>query len=104
MNVRRALRTRNSMSDKIARLEGYKPHLAGPAVCLQCKKEWTVVAPVGISEGFECPECGTFKGVLQGLVNLEDRAHWRCNCGNFLFSIAEDKCIYCIKCGTVQKF
>lgn len=88
----------------IVNLQDYKPHLSGEAMCLQCEKKWMAVTPTGTVEGLECPECHAFKGVLLGLCNVENDYHWRCNCGCFIFSITENKGIYCLKCGTVQEF
>jgi Zn finger protein HypA/HybF involved in hydrogenase expression len=36
----------------------------GEAVCLDCRKTWVQVAPVGMTV-FECPDCKTERGVWQ---------------------------------------
>lgn len=59
-----------------------KPHLYGTAICLHCNHTWEAVAPIGATE-YECPECGLFKGVPQGLCISEVIAQCNCGCQHF---------------------
>jgi len=75
-----------------------KPHLAGKAICLQCKHEWAQVAPHG-TLGFECPECACAKGVFQGLVTPD--SVWKCECGNHVHALTPEGA-QCLMCGEMQ--
>ncbi len=70
-------------------------HLSGAAHCLQCKHEWTAVAPVGTVE-LECPACHTMKGLFRHAC--EPTAAWTCGCGCYIFMISP-KGIICWNCG-----
>lgn len=89
---------------EIAELDAYRPHNTGQAKCLCCGNTWVAVAPTGQIDGLECQKCGTFKGVLLGLCNIENEDHWQCNCGCFVFAVAKASGIYCINCGVIQSF
>lgn len=71
------------------------PHLSGNALCLTCGHKWVAVAPIGTTE-FECPECGTFKGVTCGLTCPDTILE--CECGNQHFYIDPDSPL-CSRCG-----
>ena len=73
-----------------------EPYGEGPAKCLACKHEWEAVAPLG-QVHLECPACSTHLGVWRHPFVREEE-HWRCRCGNELFSITRN-CIYCPACG-----
>lgn len=85
---------------EVVSLDERRPHLAGPAKCLECKHEWTAVTPVGTAN-LECPSCNLPKGVLVGLVGPSDGVVWTCNCGCDLFYI-ERKGVCCLRCGAAQ--
>lgn len=74
-----------------------EPHLSGPAMCLCCRHKWRAVAPVGTTE-FECPSCGTHKGVFETTV-VVGKMVFECNCGCDLFRISPDG-PYCVNCAT----
>ena len=79
------------------------PHITGPARCLACRHEWTVVAPIGTTE-FECPSCGTERGVMRYHIAAEDgQKVFRCTpCGSeHFFFVAKEKRtqILCVGCG-----
>jgi hypothetical protein len=86
----------------VVSIEEARPHLVGPAFCLECRHRWVAVAPVG-STVLECPACGCFKG---GRLAMVQRAgpHWVCNCENALFFIRQGGDIYCANCGADQVF
>jgi predicted RNA-binding Zn-ribbon protein involved in translation (DUF1610 family) len=73
-----------------------RPHLAGPALCLECRHEWVAVAPLGMTV-MDCPSCGARKGARLAMVQKEG-PHWECACGNGLFFIREGG-TYCPNCG-----
>lgn len=81
--------------------EDNSPHLSGNAVCLACKHEWVAVAPVG-TIWFECPSCGTERGVMKGPCMHVGESHWTCKCGNILFHITKNA-VYCPLCGKPQE-
>ena len=86
---------------KITSIESKRPHLAGEAICLQCRHKWTAVCPVGVAE-MECPECGLFRGVY--VYNcVPEQEVWSCKCGNYHFAITQ-KNIVCVYCGISQTF
>jgi len=87
-------------SGKVVNLDDYRPHLSGAAICLACKYEWWVVAPVG-TVFFECPRCECFKGTFQNPVE-RDCPHWQCECGNSLFYVTEWG-YYCPMCGKTHE-
>lgn len=76
--------------------EERKPHMTGPARCLDCKHEWVAVAPVG-TIWMECPKCSLIRGRFVNQVE-RDGDHWVCNCGNDLFYVTSDGA-YCPNCG-----
>lgn len=90
--------------DKVIDLEAIKearaPHLEGKARCLDCKHEWTAVAPAG-TEWLECPECHGKKGRFIYHFEPEPFVQWQCNCGNDLFYVTPDGC-FCPNCGEWQ--
>lgn len=80
--------------------EKVDPCLEGIAVCLDCKKEWTAIAPIG-TIWLECPKCGLKRGRYK-FPTQRDGEEWKCNCGNDLFHIKPDG-IYCPNCGAWQE-
>ena len=98
MARRRALG--DKVSDNVVSIQEYRPHLAGPARCLQCRHEWVAVAPVGVYAGLECPECHFAKGAMCGFVNLASGiAVFRCDCGCDIFKIYMNGGPLCLNCG-----
>ena len=77
------------------------PHTSGPCKCLGCGHTWEGVVPCGTSV-FDCPQCGTGKGVRAGLVFIE-QPHWKCYiCPDeqqAFFHLVPDG-PYCPVCGT----
>jgi hypothetical protein len=73
-----------------------EPHVTGLAVCLNCKAEWSAVAPVGTFT-FTCPECNTDHGVLKGTV-LYGEEVFTCRCGCDLLRASRNN-LYCAHCG-----
>ena len=80
--------------------EARTPHLRGRARCLGCQHEWEAVAPVGTTNGLDCPACGLAKGVYVSLVT--PKTVWQCNCGNDLFWVLPCG-IMCPMCGVEQE-
>lgn len=70
------------------------PHLAGTIVCLGCKHEWEGVAPVG-GTVFECPECGTFRSVMKGVIEPEVVFVCVCGCHHYTLGIDAPVCLHC---------
>lgn len=78
-------------------------HGAGQAFCIQCKHEWTAVAPTGTVD-LECPKCHTHKGKWKFEFAPADGTMVReCNCGNQLFYLTPDGHM-CANCGTYQSY
>lgn len=48
----------------------------------------------------ECPACGLFKGVLEGLMEPGQGTRFVCQCGSDLFYILPDGC-QCLMCGVM---
>jgi hypothetical protein len=90
------------MGDVIAFRGKSEPHLRGPARCMRCDHRWEAVSPEGVISSFECPECGLFTGVFEGVTEPEHGTRWVCNCGSDLFYILPDYC-QCLMCGVVAK-
>ena len=88
---------------EITNIFANKPHIQGPAKCLECGHKWHVVAPEGDAT-FECPECGTYKGVLIGVISPDENTEiWVCNCGCDFFNVLNDG-FMCVRCGKKQCF
>lgn len=89
--------------DEARRLKEEKaqPHIQGPALCLACKHEYHVVAPVGIDVSkMECPACGAMRGTFATHIENSGQ-HWACDCGNHLFAITAEG-VYCPCCSKWQ--
>lgn len=86
---------------RAVRAEDQTPHLSGPAICLDCRREWIAVAPVGTT-WLQCPSCGLEKGRLRGAL-YEQGTHWHCDCGNELFACSQRHGWYCVSCGAAQR-
>ena len=72
-------------------------HLAGQAICLQCRHEWAAIAPLGAEE-LECPKCKMMKGVFANIIRPE--AYVACpQCDNGHFYLTPDKAMLCTRCG-----
>lgn len=70
----------------------------GELRCLECGCEWYEERKDrNIAEWLECPSCGLHKGRPK-YVYEHPGAHWRCACGNELFSLTPDGA-YCPHCG-----
>jgi len=82
--------------DLAARKLAKSPHRSGPARCLNCKHTWVAVAPVATWQ-LECPQCGTFQGLFDGLSSTEGD-QFLCNCGELVFFI-DRRGPYCCHCG-----
>jgi predicted RNA-binding Zn-ribbon protein involved in translation (DUF1610 family) len=75
--------------------------LVGPALCLGCGHEWVQVSSLGVV-AFDCPECGTEKGVFAGL-NRRGEDAWMCHCGGFAMYVTASG-VHCLRCGVTQVF
>lgn len=73
--------------------------LHGKARCLDCKREWEAVMPLG-TLWLECPSCFLVRGRMIYDVQ-RDGSEWYCNCGNDLFR-ATPNGFYCPNCGEWQ--
>jgi hypothetical protein len=67
----------------------------GPVRCRGCGCKWIGGSDAGVIN-FECPACGTFKGVRDSLITPEER--YVCPCGSDVFSFSR-KNVYCANCG-----
>ena len=47
---------------EVTSLDERRPHYAGQCSCLNCKHEWTGIAPL-VAKVLECPSCGMMRGV-----------------------------------------
>lgn len=55
---------------EIVSLTKFRPHKAGPVVCLSCGDNWWVIRPVGTA-ALECPNCGSMTGYdLAGMLKI----------------------------------
>lgn len=88
--------------DKVVDIRSKQPHMTGPAVCLNCKKEWIAVAETG-TISLECPDCHTSRGVWRGIALPKHGEIWECNCGGTHFFLASDY-FHCCHCGLAQEF
>lgn len=77
-----------------------RPHISGPAVCLQCGYTWSAVALVGTTE-LQCPECKAFKGAFEGFT-IPEKVRI-CECGNEHFYL-EPEGAMCALCGEFTKY
>lgn len=77
--------------------EERQAHLSGECKCMNCQHEWAGCMPVGVVDGLECPECGSFKGVSKYQC-IRAGAHWQCGCGNEFFCLTPAG-LYCPNCG-----
>lgn len=85
---------------EVTSLNDYRPHTFGDIICLACKHNWQGVTPVG-KEGFECHNCGLFRGVRAGLSGPpEGSIALVCNqCQNTYWWVLPH-CLMCANCGT----
>lgn len=47
------------MTNKVVRLDDYRPHLTTLLVCLECKTPWLAIHP-NTAKRLECPVCNTY--------------------------------------------
>ena len=87
------------MTNNIVDLDLYRPGIRGNALCLQCDNRWSAFAPLGTVE-LECSQCGTWKGVFEGMTAPD--TVWECSCGNQHFYISDTGAM-CAKCGLHQE-
>lgn len=81
---------------EVTRLDDYRPHCRGPAICTACEHEWyAVIIAESHLETMECPSCRKFFGVMRGVQVPETM--WRCKCESNLFYLTPDghKCRNC---------
>ena len=81
---------------RVVSIADARPHLAGPARCLDCGHEWMAVAPLGMTV-LDCPKCRAQKGGRFAMVQ-KDGDHWHCGCGNPFYLIRGNGA-YCPNCG-----
>lgn len=81
------------------------PHLAGEALCIGCRHEWSAVAPVGTWQ-LECPSCSTWKGVFRYPVGADvGDGVFTCHCGCEALTAYMRHGLFrlkCMSCGTEQ--
>lgn len=91
-------------NEKIVELNNYRPHTAGPMLCLGCKHKWVGVMLVG-EEVVDCPNCKTSKGVRAGAVNDDGFVMACIKCDNaFIQLVLRGDCehvdyVLCPACG-----
>lgn len=85
------------MSGKVIGIETARPHLSGPARCLDCKHEFVAVAPVG-TYCMTCPSCGADKAARFSMIDPPTDV-WVCNCGNQFMLILFGGQVFCPNCG-----
>jgi len=91
-----------------AKLEA-SPHKTGQVKCGACKHEWVAVVPADAPECFECPNCGTMRGMWNYGFDIEaGDASFRCkNCQHDGFILAVKpsghEYIVCKSCGTIDR-
>lgn len=84
--------------------EAAKEYMRGPARCLHCRHAWEARVLVGTISSLECPHCGLFKGVLEGLIEPgPDGRRWVCDCGCDLYYILPDG-VQCLQCGHMPEW
>lgn len=76
-----------------------EPHTVGPATCLNCQHQWTAIIPTGYLE-IDCPECGSGRGVRDGLVEPADSdgkvfTCAKCECQQFMITTRYAMCQGC---------
>ena len=80
-----------------------KPHMSGPAKCLNCGHKWqAVILKDGYEGGFECSECGQLKGEFVG--TFVPKEMFKCSCECDLFFLTPDGKTMCPNCGDVKDF
>lgn len=83
---------------KPSQIDESGPYIEGPVKCLRCKHEWHGVMPPGRPAGLECPGCGSYTGVLTGLVEPEGE-RYVCSCECQLFFLDRIGPPMCAGCG-----
>lgn len=87
---------------EVIQLAEYRPHVSGMARCINCKYEWSAVAPFeSRRDPLECPKCGHMKGHLPFEYEPFGEV-WNCSCGNDLFYVQHDV-VFCPNCGETQR-
>lgn len=83
--------------------EENRPHWTGPCVCIECRKEFVAVAPMGVL-WVECPDCGLTKGHPKHPFSCrEGEALFVCGCGSealTAFFRSGQLHIMCMACGS----
>jgi len=90
--------------NNVVSLDSARPHMRGPAKCLNCDHEWEAVDLVG-SQILECPECGLDKGIWAALnLPKEGDLVWTCNgCDGIYFFRVSGEGWMCATCGLTQE-
>lgn len=71
--------------------------VGGPMLCTACKYEWHGSVPAGLVSGFECPNCGSGRGLLK--FPVVPKEIWTCACGGDLFHLTPIGAPTCRECG-----
>ena len=90
------------MGEVVAFRQKKVPTMRGSARCLHCRHTWEVVVPEGMIMALECPQCGLWKGVLEGLIEPGHGTRFVCYCGCDLFYILPEGC-QCLLCGVMAR-
>jgi DNA-directed RNA polymerase subunit RPC12/RpoP len=91
-----------------AKLEA-SPHKTGQVKCGACKHTWVCVVPAETPEGFECPSCGTMRGLWNhGFDIASGDASYRCgSCEHDGWILAVKpsghQYIVCKSCGNIDR-
>ena len=59
----------------VTRIADARPHLCGPAYCVDCRHKWEAVAPIGMTV-MTCPNCGQNKGARLAMVRGQRRTRY----------------------------
>lgn len=86
------------------------PHKTGHVKCGACGHHWVAVVPADQPEGFECPSCGTHRGMWDYPFDIQEGdAGYHCGlCGHDGWIIAVKpsghRYIVCKSCGSIDRW
>ena len=84
--------------NNLVRLDDYRPHRQGQAICGACVHEWQAVAPVAVTT-LQCPTCKQMAGYFVDDL-VPDEHFFVCECGEHRLYALVSGDLFCGSCAT----